>query len=118
MHKKIKIKAAVLEEINKKLIIKNVYHKNDLRNNQILVKIKYSGICGSQLGEVNGIKGKDKFLPHLLGHEATGIIEETAKNVKNFKKNDKVILHWQKIYQKIRKHHNITTINRALMRVG
>ncbi len=96
MQKKIKIKAAVLEKINRKLNIKNIFHNNNLSNNQILVKINYTGICGSQLGEVSGIKGNDKYLPHLLGHEATGIIEKTAKNVKDLKKNDKVILHWQK----------------------
>ncbi len=96
MQKKIEIKAAVLEKINRKLNIKNIFHDNNLSNNQILVKINYTGICGSQLGEVNGIKGGDKYLPHLLGHEATGIIEKTATNIKDLKKNDKVILHWQK----------------------
>ena len=56
----------------------------------------YSGICGSQIGEINGVKGKDNFLPHLLGHEGTGIIIDKNKSVKKFKKGDKVILHWQK----------------------
>jgi Zn-dependent alcohol dehydrogenase len=93
---KIKIKAAVLEKVNNNLNIKNIYHDGILSNNQILVKIVYSGICGSQLGEVKGVKGVDKYLPHLLGHEATGIIQKTSKNISEFKKNDKVILHWQK----------------------
>jgi S-(hydroxymethyl)glutathione dehydrogenase/alcohol dehydrogenase len=96
MMQKIKIRAAVLEKINKKLNIKNIYHDSNLSYNQILVKIVYTGICGSQLGEVKGVKGRDKFLPHLLGHEATGIVQKTAKNIKGFKKNDKIILHWQK----------------------
>ncbi len=96
MKDKIIIKAAVLEKINKKLKIKNIYHEDNLSKNQVLIKIIYTGICGSQIGEIKGIKGKDKFLPHLLGHEATGIILKTAKNIKDFKVNDKVILHWQK----------------------
>ncbi len=96
MKDKIKIKAAVLEKINKKLKIKNIYHEDNLSKNQVLIKIIYTGICGSQIGEIKGIKGEDKFLPHLLGHEATGIILKTAKNIKDFKVNDKVILHWQK----------------------
>ena len=62
MQKKIKIKAAVLEKINRKLNIKNIFHNNNLSSNQILVKINYTGICGSQLGEVSGIKGNDKYL--------------------------------------------------------
>jgi ABC-type Fe3+-hydroxamate transport system substrate-binding protein len=41
---------------------------------QVLVKIHYSGICGSQLGEIDGAKGEDKFLPHLLGHEGSGTV--------------------------------------------
>ena len=59
------------------------------------VKIIYSGICGSQLGEIDGVKGKDRYLPHLLGHEATGIVQEVGPGVKNFKNLDKVILHWK-----------------------
>lgn len=96
MTKKIIIKAAVLNKINKNLILKNIYHDGQLLENQVLVKLYYTGICGSQIGEIKGVKGKDKYLPHLLGHEATGKIIKTSSNIKDFKKNDKVILHWQK----------------------
>jgi len=96
MNQKIKIKAAILEKTNRELVLKNIYHDSILSKNQILIKIQYTGICGSQLGEINGIKGKDNFLPHLLGHEATGIVKKVSKEIKDFKKNDKVILHWQK----------------------
>ena len=37
------------------------------------------------------MKGKDKFLPHLLGHEATGVVIKN-KSVKKIKLKDKVIL--------------------------
>ena len=63
---------------------------------QVLVKLFYSGICGSQIGEIDGIKGPDRFLPHLLGHEGTGEILKLGKNVKKFKHGDKVVLHWMK----------------------
>jgi S-(hydroxymethyl)glutathione dehydrogenase/alcohol dehydrogenase len=92
----ISIKAAVLQKKNQNLVIKKIFHKNNLSKNQVLVKIFYTGVCGSQLGEISGIKGKDKYLPHLLGHEATGEILKVAKNIFDFKKKDKVILHWQK----------------------
>lgn len=95
MTSKIKIKAAVLVKNNSNLILKDVFHKNILEKDQVLIKLFYTGICGSQIGEINGIKGKDKFLPHLLGHEATGEVLQVAKNVTKFKKKDKVILHWQ-----------------------
>lgn len=96
MTKQIKIKAAVLHNINKNLLLKNIYHNGQLSENQVLVKLFYTGICGSQIGEIKGVKGKDRYLPHLLGHEATGKIIKISTKIKNFKKNDKVILHWQK----------------------
>ncbi len=91
-----KIKAAILEENFKPLAIKNIFLKNKLKKKQILVKILYSGICGSQIGEINSIKGKDKFLPHLLGHEATGKVVNVFNKKSKFKIGDKVVLHWQK----------------------
>ena len=62
---------------------------------QLLVEVIYSGVCGSQIGEINGIKGKDKYLPHLLGHEGVGKVVEKAKGIKRFNIDDKVILHWK-----------------------
>lgn len=88
-------KAAVLEQLNKNLKLRKIKLKNELKKNQFLIKMKYSGICGSQLGEIYGVKGKDKYLPHLLGHEGTGIV--IKKNVlnSNIKIGDKVVLHWK-----------------------
>jgi len=63
---------------------------------QALVKIHYSGICGSQLGEIDGAKGEDKFLPHLLGHEGSGAVEAVGPGVRYVKPGDKVVLHWRK----------------------
>ncbi len=88
-------KAAVLFRQNSKLKIINIRPQDYLDKGQILIKIMYSGICGSQIGEISGVKGKDKFLPHLLGHEATGIVKKIGPDVKNFKISDKVILHWK-----------------------
>jgi S-(hydroxymethyl)glutathione dehydrogenase / alcohol dehydrogenase len=100
MKNRISIKAAVLEKNNSDLTIKKIFHENKLSSNQVLVKLFYTGICGSQIGEIDGVKGKDKYLPHLLGHEATGKVLKVSKNEKEFKKNDRVILHWQRNTQK------------------
>ena len=89
-------KAAILTQLKKKLLISNIKFNQNLSRGQVLIKLYYSGICGSQIGEINGVKGKDKFLPHLLGHEGTGIIVNKNKHVKKFKVGDRVILHWQK----------------------
>ena len=57
----LKIQAAILSNQKKPLLIKRIYLKNPLSKGQVLIKIKYSGICGSQIGEIDGVKGKDKF---------------------------------------------------------
>ena len=63
---------------------------------QVLVKVLYSGVCRSQLMERNGLRGKDKWLPHLLGHEGSGIVTKIGKGVKKVKLGDLVILTWIK----------------------
>jgi S-(hydroxymethyl)glutathione dehydrogenase/alcohol dehydrogenase len=62
----------------------------------VLVKVLASGICGSQIGEIDGVKGPDKFLPHLLGHEGCGEVVEVGEGVRRVKPGDRVVLHWRK----------------------
>src|SRR5262249_4900024 len=51
--------------------------------------------CGSQIGEIDGVKGPDRFLPHLLGHEGGGIVLEVGPEVRQVKAGDRVVLHWR-----------------------
>jgi Zn-dependent alcohol dehydrogenase len=90
------MKAAVLTELKAPLVIAELTLPASLAVGQVLVKIYFSGICGSQLGEIDGAKGEDKFLPHLLGHEASGVVIAVGLGVKHVKVNDKVVLHWRK----------------------
>ena len=90
-----KTKAAVLYKLNEPLIIEEI-EVPELKRGQVLVKVLYSGICGSQRNEILGYKGTDKYLPHLMGHEASGIVEMTGHGVKRIKKNDYVVLTWIK----------------------
>ena len=90
------IKAAILSEQKKDLIVDTIYMPEKLKVGQVLIKVLYSGICGSQLGEIDGVKGEDKFLPHLLGHEGSGIVELVGPGVKTVKEGDTVVLHWKK----------------------
>ena len=46
--------------------------------------------------EVSGLRGDDHWLPHLLGHEGSGVVEDVGPDVKKFKKGDEVILSWIK----------------------
>ena len=89
------MKAAILVKQNAPLILDDVKLPDRLDFGQVLVKIQYSGICGSQIGEISGVKGDDPYLPHLLGHEGSGIVIETGPNVKNVNNGDHVVLHWR-----------------------
>ena len=88
-----KVCAAILKELGKPLCIEEVVIPV-LKEGQILVKMAYSGVCHSQLMEVRGKRGKDKYLPHMLGHEGTGIVIEIGKGVTKVKVDDWVILGW------------------------
>jgi len=90
------MKAAILVEQRKPLVIDEVELPQSLEVGQVLVKVHFSGICGSQIGEIDGAKGEDKFLPHLLGHEASGTVVETGPGVRYVKLGDIVVLHWRK----------------------
>lgn len=89
-------KAAILVEQKQPLIVDEIQLPEMLTCGQVLVKIAYSGICGSQLGEIDGVKGPDNYLPHLLGHEASGHVIEAGPGVKRVKAGDHVVLHWMK----------------------
>ena len=85
---------AVLIKKNKIKILKLKIPK--LKRGQVLVKIIYTSICRSQIMEINGLRGRDNYLPHLLGHEGYGKVVSVGPSVKNFKKDDEVILGWIK----------------------
>jgi S-(hydroxymethyl)glutathione dehydrogenase / alcohol dehydrogenase len=91
----VKTRAAILVEQKKPLVIEEV-EVPALKLGQVLVKVLASGICGSQIGEINGVKGPDRFLPHLLGHEGCGEVLEVGEGVRTVKPGDRVVLHWRK----------------------
>ncbi len=88
-------KAAILVQQNKPLIVDTIELPTTLKVGQVLVNIHVSGICGSQLGEIDGVKGHDPYLPHLMGHEGFGVVLDTGPGVKTVKKGDHVVLHWR-----------------------
>lgn len=90
------MKAAVLTELKAPLVVAELGMPANLAAGQVLVKIEFSGICGSQLGEIDGSKGEDKFLPHLLGHEASGVVTAVGQGVRHVNVGDTVVLHWRK----------------------
>lgn len=75
-----------------------VHAKNDIRYEDIntpvaepgkvLIKVKYTGICGSDIPRVNG--DACHYFPNVLGHEFSGVVEEVGEGVTTLKKGDRV----------------------------
>lgn len=60
----------------------------EINDDELLVKVMASGICGTDVLEWYRIKKA----PLVLGHEISGVIEKAGKNVKNFKIGDRVFV--------------------------
>lgn len=61
----------------------------DIKDNEVLIKTAYAGICAS---DIHAYRGQHAFRipPVMLGHEISGIIDEVGKNVTKFKIGDHV----------------------------
>ncbi len=88
------MKTAVLRNVGGPLIFEELEIPK-LGLGQVLVKVLYSGLCRSQLNEIVGRKGRE-FIPHLLGHEASGVVVDIGGGVRKVKPNDYVVCSWIK----------------------
>ena len=88
-------KAAILVESGKPLIVDEFTLPDTLEHGQVLAHVHTSSICGAQINEIDAVKGVDKFLPHLLGHEALATIVETGPGVVSCRQGDTVVMHWR-----------------------
>lgn len=86
--------AAILVESRSPLVVDEVELRQALAPGQVLVRISHSGICGAQINEIDAVKGPDKFLPHLLGHEGVGQVVDIGSMVHSVSVGDTVVLHW------------------------
>ncbi|MFJ8071197.1 alcohol dehydrogenase AdhP [Peribacillus sp. NPDC096447] len=87
------MKAAVVNEFNQKLEIKEVPIP-ELEYGEILVKIKACGVCHTDLHAVHGDWPVKPKLPLIPGHEGVGIIEKVAEGVTSLKVGDRVGIPW------------------------
>jgi S-(hydroxymethyl)glutathione dehydrogenase/alcohol dehydrogenase len=90
----LKNKIAVLTKINSQLKLINNINIPSLKRNQVLIKVIYTAVCGSQLQEISGNRDSKKYIPHALGHEASGYVIDKNKSVTKVKINDKVFISW------------------------
>lgn len=87
--------AAILVEQRKPLVVGDVELPEKLEYGQVFVKVQYTSVCGAQINELEGTKGPDKFLPHLLGHEGSGVVLECGPGVTTVEPDDHIVLHWR-----------------------
>lgn len=93
----IRFMAAILEKQNRALRVDEIsLYLPGLGVGEVLVRVHAVSICGAQIGEICGAAGADKYLPHLLGHEGAGVVEEVGAGVSYVRKGDHVVMHWRK----------------------
>lgn len=87
-------RAAVLVEARRPLVVDEVTYP-DPAPDQVLVKLYASGICHSQLHQIQRLPGDRRAtLPTLLGHESTGVVVAKGRSVAHVKEGDRVLTTW------------------------
>lgn len=81
------MKALVLEEYMK-LAYREV-PMPAMQDDEVLVKVKAVGICGSDVHGMDGSSGR-RIPPIIMGHEASGVIEASGSKVDGWKNGDRV----------------------------
>ncbi len=85
------MKAAVLEAYNQPLVIRNVPDPEPGRHGAV-VKVEANGICRSDWHAWCEHWPGFLTLPHVLGHEITGIVESVGPEVTKFKPGQRVVV--------------------------
>lgn len=87
-----KMKVAVMEGIGKIGFLEREIPK--VKENEVLIKLDYVGICGSDMHyyETGAIGDYVVNPPFVLGHEPGGVVVEVGENVNHLKLGDRVAL--------------------------
>ena len=82
------MKAAIFKELGAPLVIGEV-PKPEVKENEILMKVKAAAICIADIYSING--QRPLKLPHIMGHEAAGIVADVGGAVRKFKPGDRIL---------------------------
>lgn len=82
------MKAAVLHEVNKPLVIEDIATKKPAAH-EVLIRTAIAGLCHSDLHFMEGLYPHP--LPAVLGHESSGIVEQVGSEVTYVKPGDHVV---------------------------
>ena len=61
------------------------------KKDNVLIKMKAAGICGSDMGIYRGTNAAATY-PRVIGHEMVGVVEEVGEGVASLKPGDRVIV--------------------------
>jgi 2-desacetyl-2-hydroxyethyl bacteriochlorophyllide A dehydrogenase len=82
------MRAAVIRKYGK--IGMEEVEEPELKDNNVLIRVKYASICGSDQHILKGEFHPRTTLPLIPGHEFAGVIEALGKNVSNLSPGEKV----------------------------
>ena len=81
------MKALLLSEYKKLSVVD--MPTPEFGDDEVLVRVKACGICGSDIHGYDGSTGR-RIPPLVMGHEAAGVIERAGRAVEGFKPGDRV----------------------------
>ena len=81
------MKALVLKAYNQLIYID--VPTPEIAADEVLIRVKACGICGSDVHGMDGSTGR-RIPPVIMGHEASGVIEKTGKDVTGWQPGDRV----------------------------
>jgi S-(hydroxymethyl)glutathione dehydrogenase/alcohol dehydrogenase len=83
------IRAAVLEEFAKPLVVQDVELDGPARG-EVLVRLAACGVCHTDLYTASGVDPSG-YAPCVLGHEGCGVVEEVGDGVTSVAPGDRVV---------------------------
>ncbi|MEV4806146.1 alcohol dehydrogenase catalytic domain-containing protein [Nonomuraea sp. NPDC049421] len=86
-----RMRAAVLTEFHAPMELREV-EIADPGPGEVRVRVKASGVCGSDLKAIDGKSPVAGRLPFILGHESAGVVERTGTGVTTVEEGDPVII--------------------------
>jgi Zn-dependent alcohol dehydrogenase len=84
------MRAALLEEAGKPLVVRDDVTIADPRPGHVRVRVRHCGVCHSDLSLVDGVFPSPT--PIVLGHEAAGVVDAVGPDVDGLAPGDHVVL--------------------------